>query len=477
MKNKNSMFSLPAIVSACFALLMALAANIAWSGSAEMTRFVHDYTRDGKAPNSQMDKFFANEGQATLVLTDLANSRSKEIASASVMLNGEVLLSPSDFRKKRSAQEIPITLREGDNEITVRLAGKPGTSFQLRVKQFASTNVNFLSRVHFNTNVSNFRDARKFYQDLGLVVGIDFPQSNTLAVAEAIGIEGDTGFRAADWEERLAEDVANGFAIGEDGGYLLKGQLITLPNFSGNFIDLIEFTIPRKTDAPYPTINHLGMAMAAFETADIDYDYHYMTSLGIEFLSEPTINADGETFAIFKDLDGVFYQLLETDSLPVDFDGDGASDLNTNINKVGKVTINVSDLERSVAYYTLLGFTEVRDVYSDGSNDVADALGMPAGFSRLGKLMALPDGSQIELIQWLKPFNEERPYELPVNHIGIHRIAFAIPNITTAVTELEALGIEFLSPIAPCCAGEASTDGIVGFLDPDGTVLEFFGAL
>ncbi|MBT5792897.1 MAG: hypothetical protein HOI11_20730, partial [Gammaproteobacteria bacterium] len=33
-------------------------------------------------------------------------------------------------------------------------------------------------------------------------------------------------------------------------------------------------------------------------------------------------------------------------------------------------------------------------------------------------------------------------------------------------------GVEFLSPITPCCSGDDSSSSIVAFYDPDGTVIE-----
>ncbi len=467
------------------ALGLTLISTQGWSeeaalgGTVVLDRFEATFEREAGAPPEQAEIFIGSAGEATLTLVDLSDSRSKSIASATVTLNGETLLKPSDFRKKESSYELPVTLLAGANEITVKLAGKPGTRFDLQIQQTVSTGVT--GRIHFNTQVSSFELAREFYRKLGFNFSIDFPQTNTAAVAQAIGIKipPGTDFVAAEWEGRLDEDRAVGFPIGVDGGYLLKGQLIGLPAFfaRGFFIDLIEFTIPRRDDPPYAQINHLGMAMAAMETADIEYDYNYMVSNGIEFLAPPTTNPDDERFAIFKDLDGVYYQLLETESAFIDDDGDGMMDIATNINRLGKVTINVSDLDVSVPFYEKIGFTVVRNTFENGDTDVAEALGMPVDFERRGKLMALADGSQVELVQWLNPFDPEPPYTGPVNHIGIGRIAFTVENITGAVEKLKELdsGIEFVSDIAPCCTGDLSASGIVAFFDPDGTVLEFTG--
>ena len=61
---------------------------------------------------------------------------------------------------------------------------------------------------------------------------------------------------------------------------------------------------------------------------------------------------------------------------------------------------------------------------------------------------------------------------LPVNHLGIHRTALATTDIAADVAALKAQGVEFVSPVTPCCSGEGSSGSIVAFFDPDGTVVE-----
>ena len=95
-----------------------------------------------------------------------------------------------------------------------------------------------------------------------------------------------------------------------------------------------------------------------------------------------------------------------------------------------------------------------------------------------GELVVFPaDGSAIELVQWIEPFDPSPPYALPINHFGINRLAYSTSDLQADVDALTAQGIEFVSPIAPCCEGPLSTTGIITFYDPDGTLIELVGAI
>lgn len=308
-----------------------------------------------------------------------------------------------------------------------------------------------LARVHFNTNVSDFERSRAFYRQLGFETISGFPDANTLAMAQAIGVRTPTEY--------------DGTQGGEAGGYLLHGELVGL-GFTGGVIDLIEFTIPRNDAPPYPKLNRIGMTHAEMLTTNIDADYIYMTWLGVEFLSEPVEAADGSRFAMFKDFDGVFYKLRE-------ISGEVGESETTRIERLGAVTINVSDYDTSAAWYTLLGFEHVSDLASSESAEVAYAMGFDEPVEiRGGRFRHVADGSEIELIQWLEPFDPTPPYAVPINHIGIHRMAFSTSDIESDVALLQAQGVEMISPITPCCSGDDSWGGIVAFYDPDGVIME-----
>ena len=437
---------------ACF--LATISIN-ALAAEADLTRHLSDHVRSTGAPTMDTGTFFGTAGAGRLIVSN-GNDAGFRATSAVIMLNGEKVVGPNSFKKKVSEIEVSVDLL-AENSISVELRGQPGSSLTVRVKQMANVSLNITNRIHFNTNVSSYPASRAFYEAIGFVGGFGFPDTNTWAVAEAIGVDTPTSY--------------DGSQGPEAGGYLLHGNLIFLASFGGLFIDLIEFTIPRNNEPPYANLNHLGMAKAAFLTSNLDDDYLYMSGvLGAEVLSPPVTRSNGTRFAIFKDPDGTFYELLEIAPPappPTAF---------TNIFHIGQVNVNVSDFEASRAFYQMLGFTGSIPLAETDSLEVAQAMGLDQEYQIEGELIIFPgDGSAIELVQWIDPVDLSPPYALPVNHFGINRLAYSTTDLAADVEALKAQGVEFLSEIAPCCAGPASTTGIISFYDPDGTIIELVG--
>jgi catechol 2,3-dioxygenase-like lactoylglutathione lyase family enzyme len=296
------------------------------------------------------------------------------------------------------------------------------------------------SRIHYNINVSDFERSRSFYKLLGFSDSIAYPETNTLEVAQSMGI---------------------------DHKYLLRAELLFQSNFSGGFIDLIEWTNPRDDDPPYSDLYHLGIASATLLSTDLDADIFFLKSRDIEFSSAPAARPDGSRFVILKDPNGTYLELLETEARP------GQSQSDVNIVGLGKININVSDLERSKAFYEMLGFSAQPVELGSGDTKVAEALGVDPSYAYRKVLMHhRGDGSAIELTEWQRPLDDSPPYPAPINHIGIHRIAYSTNDLHGDVAKLKAQGVKFLSEPAPCCDGPDSTHSIVVFYDPDGIFFE-----
>ncbi len=414
-------------------VVLAVSAMPAFADPIDLTRYLATFEAD--APALTRHTFMGVPGTAQL----LVDGDTERLAS--LTLNGGPLVT-------RTAS---ISLA-ADNTLEVRLRDTPGR-VGIRVKQNADVELHVESRIHFNTNVSNFEAARAFYGKLGFETLSGFPDTNTLEMAQAIGIDTPTEY-----------DGSQGEAAG---GYLLHGELIGVNGNSGGLIDLIEFTIPRRETPPYANINHLGMASAAMLTADLDADMASMREAGITFVGPAATGADGRRFAVFKDLDGTFYELIEAE-------GEPDADSPTNIFALGHVRINVSDFERSAAWYRMLGFELTTMLPEQESAAVGQAFGFSGPISvRAGRFTHPIDGSELLIAQWLTPYDADPPYTVPVNHFGIHRMAFTSTDIEADVAQLKAQGVTFVSPITPCCSGPDSWGGIVAFYDPDGTVMEF----
>jgi catechol 2,3-dioxygenase-like lactoylglutathione lyase family enzyme len=120
-----------------------------------------------------------------------------------------------------------------------------------------------------------------------------------------------------------------------------------------------------------------------------------------------------------------------------------------------------------------LGFELTNKLATTDSVEVANAMGFADPFEIDGAIVThQADGSTLELVQWITPYSSERAYKVPVNHFGIHRMAFSTSDIEADVATLKAQGVEFVSEITPCCSGPDSWGSIVAFYDPDGTVVE-----
>ncbi|EED36911.1 glyoxalase family protein [Luminiphilus syltensis NOR5-1B] len=391
-------------------------------------------------PGPQTSTFFGVPGKARLIVSGADETLSLELNNQSIALTSD-------------GDRTEVLLTES-NSLTVNVLSVLDSPASIRIKQAADIELSVASFIHFNTNVSDFATARDFYGSLGFDTISGFPDTNTQAMARAIGIETPTEY--------------DGSQGGEAGGYLLHGELVGPGGFFGGVIDLISFTIPKDDAPPYAAVNHLGMARGAMLTSNLDADYEYMKAQGVDLLSAPVTRADGTRFFMFKDLDGTFYELIEGRK----GDGDEPTET-THIYKMAFVNVNVSDFERSLAWYQMFGYEVSGSLHETDSLEVAEAMGLDRPYRIKGAMLThQSDGSEIKLVQWLEPYNAEAPYPLPVNHLGIHRMALASTDIESDVAALKAQGVEFVSPITPCCSPDDPSSSIVAFYDPDGTIVE-----
>jgi len=221
-----------------------------------------------------------------------------------------------------------------------------------------------------------------------------------------------------------------------------------------------------REEPPYANLNHIGMAYATYSTADLDGEFAYLQSNGVEFVSPPAKAPNGERFVFLKDQDGAFLKLIETDEGEEPTAGPSLTRLvNTNM--------NVADLERSREFYRLLGFTESEPGSQAGSGDFAAAHGFDDSIEFEGEDVSLGDGTDgatIQLRQWKRPYDDAPPYPPPVNHLGIDRINFYVKDLTATIKTMNELGFEQLGPI-----GGGREIGIVFFFDPDGIKVQFAG--
>jgi catechol 2,3-dioxygenase-like lactoylglutathione lyase family enzyme len=141
------------------------------------------------------------------------------------------------------------------------------------------------------------------------------------------------------------------------------------------------------------------------------------------------------------------------------------------IERIFHLNINCTNLERSLAFYQLLGFKVIIDFRNGmSSKEMAEAFGMQTAalkgvHLRLGDI---PDATRIDLLEFTDPQPTGRPYP-HLYHTGIARICLKTTNIQQDYKDLAAKGIEFLSEpkVLP-----GTSVSIVCFKDPDGTFIE-----
>ncbi len=134
--------------------------------------------------------------------------------------------------------------------------------------------------------------------------------------------------------------------------------------------------------------------------------------------------------------------------------------------------INVTDLDRSLPFYQMLGFKIIVD-FREGmsSPELAKALGMNEATLRGVHLSADgdPNKTRIDLVEFQEPKTEGKPYP-HLHHVGINRVSIRTSDLQQMYRDLKSKGVTFLSePVT--LPGTNFT--FVCFTDPDGTVLQF----
>ncbi len=135
-------------------------------------------------------------------------------------------------------------------------------------------------------------------------------------------------------------------------------------------------------------------------------------------------------------------------------------------------TLSVASLERSIAFYTAVGFRVLRDnrdvVWPDY---VATQFGLERAQGR-GALLAIGDGelhTRLDLIEWLEP--EARFPDTPLATTAPRIIAIRTLNVRAAYQDLRARGIAFITaPRGPDPA--TGIEAVVCCRDPDDTIVE-----
>ena len=143
---------------------------------------------------------------------------------------------------------------------------------------------------------------------------------------------------------------------------------------------------------------------------------------------------------------------------------------------IDHINIVVSDLERSVDFYTrVLGMVETRRAHLEG--DWIDAVvGLSGVEADVVYLEPSEGGLRIELLQYSSPKGTASPECSRANTVGLRHIAFRVKDIEAFAARLTEAGFPPLSP--PTSVPQRVITHTAGhkvlcyFHDPDGVLLE-----
>jgi catechol 2,3-dioxygenase-like lactoylglutathione lyase family enzyme len=143
------------------------------------------------------------------------------------------------------------------------------------------------------------------------------------------------------------------------------------------------------------------------------------------------------------------------------------------------INVNVTDMDRSMAFYEKLGFQTQLDAEVEDPV-VALGLGLPA-FKVRAVFMQFPgapsDSPLLDLVQFRDPAPDGEPYAA-LNHVGIGRFALGVDDLDEACRTLDKLGIEYIDGsrrIEFAGGSDWSHGRPTGFItlrDPDGTFIQ-----
>jgi catechol 2,3-dioxygenase-like lactoylglutathione lyase family enzyme len=144
--------------------------------------------------------------------------------------------------------------------------------------------------------------------------------------------------------------------------------------------------------------------------------------------------------------------------------------MDTSVTVLDHISVTVSDMERSLAFYRdLLGLKEVERHRLEGEtiSNMAGKSGVVMEVVRL----AAPDtpGILLDLQRYLAPAGKVSDARL--GDVGHAHFCFGVPNLNQAYRELSAKGVEFVSKPVQFDLGWGILD-VVFLKDPDGFVLE-----
>jgi catechol 2,3-dioxygenase-like lactoylglutathione lyase family enzyme len=114
--------------------------------------------------------------------------------------------------------------------------------------------------------------------------------------------------------------------------------------------------------------------------------------------------------------------------------------------RIFHINVNVTDMERSVAFYKLFGFREDRGAETDAPG-LAAAFATRSGRIRWTHLQMGegPELCRLDLVQWYNS-PAKAPARKPLDEPGLGRFSILVEDIQSEYRRLRAAGVGFVAP-------------------------------
>ena len=241
----------------------------------------------------------------------------------------------------------------------------------------------------------------------------------------------------------------------------------------------MEVVSPSTFKATHAKVDHqlgdLGIFIGMVKAPDVDKAHRFFKDNGAELITEVVTNPNGLKTFYVKDLNQLIWQILP------------ANDFYTNHSTVTGGTlgcnIGVSDMEKAISFYRMLGYD---DVISDDSGIFDDWKKLPGGEKEYRRVMLSqknPSGggfsklagkSYIELVQDL---SDRKPLKIYADRLwgdtGFVHLGFDVRNMASLGEKLKEFGHGFTCDTKDVLSmGESTRVHCTYCEDPDGTLIE-----
>jgi catechol 2,3-dioxygenase-like lactoylglutathione lyase family enzyme len=218
-----------------------------------------------------------------------------------------------------------------------------------------------------------------------------------------------------------------------------------------NSFELVQWIEPQTFGAVYPNPWDRGIQSAGFSASDLDAVATNVTRLG------GSIVRRGEEWLLFRDPEGVAIEVIRADG-PTE---------------ARHLRIVCSDLERTMAWWSQLGFSESPGLVALPGNQVWPDHEQHAISAECGMVATDDPTFGVIFTTWSGPSPTGPTYAVPY-HQGIYRMAMAVDDVHAAYESLMTLGIPRQPPYTFQLPGTKLTDGltILFIREPDGILVE-----